>query len=297
MFKSQSGIEKPGVAVIYLTGNYAHGKASAAFCLQYFINIVIKKVSHVANISINGDILNYFVIFAYLLNEISMIKKVLGVSAVLAAALFVACDNKENSYNFAQILYPVGAGSVLYADQTLDSVRFATTYDWAITVPAEWMHVSSDSLQGTVPSGFFMVKKINFQLDANNTDTTRVGYVYFHADGKTLITTYTQYHYLNISRPVRRNYEFVLQDTARQDRDSLVFQTYSDGWTLAFKGSAPTWVRLAEGAATTGRAGKYVVYYDLDHNTTSSERSAELELQSCGVVTPVKIRQLGLEEE
>ena len=43
-------------------------------------------------------------------------KKVVGFSVALAAVLFAACDNKENSYNFAQIIYPSGYGSVLYAD-------------------------------------------------------------------------------------------------------------------------------------------------------------------------------------
>ena len=47
-------------------------------------------------------------------------KKVIGFSVALAAVLFAACDNKENSYNFAQIIYPSGYGSVLYADQTVD---------------------------------------------------------------------------------------------------------------------------------------------------------------------------------
>ena len=40
-------------------------------------------------------------------------KKVIGFSVALAAVLFAACDNKENSYNFAQIIYPSGYGSVL----------------------------------------------------------------------------------------------------------------------------------------------------------------------------------------
>ena len=73
-------------------------------------------------------------------------KKVIGFSVALAAVLFAACDNKENSYNFAQIIYPSGYGSVLYADQTVDSLRFATTFDWSISVPANWMHVNEDSM-------------------------------------------------------------------------------------------------------------------------------------------------------
>ena len=199
-------------------------------------------------------------------------KKVVGFSVALAAVLFAACDNKENSYNFAQIIYPSGYGSVLYADQTVDSLRFATTYDWSLSVSEGWIHVDADSMSGTVPQGYFMVKRLDVDLDVNNTDTVRTGYIYFHADGKTLVTSYTQYHYLNIERPVRRNYQFTLQDTARQVRDSLIFQTYGDDWTLAFKGEAPAWVRLADGAATSGRAGKYTVHYQLDQNTTTAEK-------------------------
>ena len=219
-------------------------------------------------------------------------KKVVGFSVALAAVLFAACENKENSYNFAQIIYPSGYGSVLYADQTVDSLRFATTYDWSLSVSEGWIHVDADSMSGTVPQGYFMVKRLDVDLDVNNTDTVRTGYIYFHADGKTLVTSYTQYHYLNIERPVRRNYQFTLQDTARQVRDSLIFQTYGDDWTLAFKGEAPAWVRLADGAATSGRAGKYTVHYQLDQNTTTAERTAVLELKSRGVSTDIRIKQL-----
>lgn len=62
---------------------------------------------------------NYLFIFAHHFNEINIMKKVVGFSVALAAVLFAACDNKENSYNFAQIIYPSGYGSVLYADQTV----------------------------------------------------------------------------------------------------------------------------------------------------------------------------------
>ena len=86
-------------------------------------------------------------------------KKVVGFSVALAAVLFAACDNKENSYNFAQIIYPSGYGSVLYADQTVDSLRFATTYDWSLSVSEGWIHVDADSMSGTVPQGYFYGEK------------------------------------------------------------------------------------------------------------------------------------------
>ena len=96
---------------------------------------------------------------------------------------------------------------------------------------------------------------------------------------------------------MRRNYQFTLQDTARQVRDSLVFQTYGDDWTLAFKGGEPAWVRLADGVPTSGRSGKYTVHYQLDQNTTTAERTAVLELKSRGVSTDIRIKQLGLKAE
>ena len=60
------------MAVIYVLGDDVHGKPFAALRLQYFINIVIKRVSHVANIRINGDSFNYLGIFACDLIEISL---------------------------------------------------------------------------------------------------------------------------------------------------------------------------------------------------------------------------------
>ena len=63
--------EQSGMAVIYVLGDDVHGKSFAALRLQYFINIVIKGTSHVANIRINGDSFNYLAIFAHNLIEIS----------------------------------------------------------------------------------------------------------------------------------------------------------------------------------------------------------------------------------
>ena len=220
-------------------------------------------------------------------------KKVIGISVALAAVLFSACDEKENSYSFVQIIYPRGS-SVLFADQTEDSLRFATTYDWSLSVSCDWIHLNTDSTSGAVPPGYYLMNKLDVYLDVNNTGAVRTGYIDLDADGKTFKTSYVQYHYLNIERPVRADDQFALQDTARQVSDSLVFQTYGDDWTLAFKGEAPAWVRLADGAATSGRAGKYTVHYQLDQNTMAAERTAVLELKSRGVSTDIRIKQLGL---
>ena len=220
-------------------------------------------------------------------------KKVAGLSVAMAAVLFMACDKKENSYNFAQIIYPESYGSVLYADEVSDSLRFATTFDWSVSVDEPWMRAVSNELSGTVPDGFYMVKRIDLGFDANTTGANRTGRVRFYADGKMLETTYTQLHYLDVERPVRMNDKFVLQDSARQESDSLEFCTYSNDWTLSFKDGVPAWVRLKDGAPVSGRAGESSVHYLLDENTVPAERTAVLELTSRGVTTEILIKQSG----
>lgn len=138
-----------------------------------------------------------------------------------------------------------------------------------------------------------MVNKVWVKFDANTTDTSRVALVNFNADGKTLVSIYGQWHYLNITRPERRNYMFQLTDSATQLRDSIIFRTYSDGWTLSFKDGQPDWVRFAEDAVTTGKSGTYKVFYELDANTEDEERSVYLELKSRGVTTEIKVKQKG----
>ena len=224
-------------------------------------------------------------------------KKSVWFSAAFGLMLFAACDNKENSYEFAQILYPDGYGSVLYADETTDSLRFATTYDWTLSNVPGWMHIHPDSLAGTVPDGYFLVNRIFITVDPNDTDTLRTANIYFNADGKSLITSYTQVHYLEVKRPERRNYLFELQDTARQVRDSLVFVTHSHDWSLAFQDETPSWIALEEDAPTSGRAGEHTVAYTLEPNLSESERVAVFRLTSRGVSTDIRVKQLGLKKQ
>lgn len=213
----------------------------------------------------------------------------------LVAAIFAlaACDDDDNTYDFAQIYYP-GGGTTVYADQTTDSLKFATTYDYELVVSEDWLTIVADSLSEDVPDGYYVVREYLVEIEPNTTDTTRRAYVYFNADDRTISTYYYQYHYLNIERPARSNYQFALTDSATQVSDSIIFTTYNDDWTLAFE-DEESWIRFATDADTTGEAGSYTVFYELDENTTSSVRSAVLQLTSEGVTTEITVRQTGTE--
>ena len=283
--------------VVHLSGYNADRQALFACPPQYFINIVIKGTSHAAKIKINRDTFNYLFIFARHFNEINIMKKSIGCSLLLSAILLAACDKKENSYDFAQILYPNNGYTVLYADQVTDSLKFATTYDWTLSVSADWMSIVADSMSGTVPAGAYMVSNLTVHFEANNTDTVRSGYVGFHADGKMLQAVYAQVGFLDVRRPNFSAEQSMLTDSARQAGDSITFRTYSNDWTLAFKDAAPDWIRLADGAATSGKAGLHTVAYLLDENTSAAERSAILQLKSRGVTADIHIRQEGAKQD
>lgn len=212
---------------------------------------------------------------------------------LLIVVLFVGCNEKDPSYDFAQIYYPSGTGLSIYADDLQDSLKFATTYDWLLTTSDSWLSIDADTLGGVVPDGYYMVQEYAVNFEPNTTDTVRLGYVYFHADGKVLMTCYMQYHYLDIDRPSRRNYRYELTDSATQDRDSIIFNTYSDDWTLAFSDSTVEWVRLADDAKTTGKAGSFTAGLKLDKNETTSTREAVLQLVSAGVVCDITVKQTG----
>lgn len=218
-------------------------------------------------------------------------KKITLFSVAVAALLFTACEKKGNSYEFAQILYPSYAGKLLYADQTEDSIKFATTFDWTLSLGADWVSANPDSMYGVVPDGYYMINKVPLHFDVNTTDTARTTTVGFNADGKTLLSYYKQVHYLNIKRPLRQNYEFLLTDSAYRQKDSIMFTVYG-AWTLAFKGETPDWVKFDENTAMSGKAGTYKLIYTIEPNASDETRNTVLSLTSKSVVTDIKIRQL-----
>ena len=179
---------------------------------------------------------------------------------------------------------------MVYADQTQDSLKFATTYDWSLSYTEDWLSISPDSMSGTVPDGYYMINKVKVHFNVNNTDTVRVAVVNFNADGKTLSSFNQQVHYLDIQHPMRKNYQFLLTDSATQLKDSIVFRTYGN-WTLTFDETQPEWISWKEGTSLSGNPGKHILFYNLTNNTGENDREAVLSLQSNGVTTKIKVKQ------
>lgn len=228
-------------------------------------------------------------------------KKIFLVFVSVLVLGLTSCEKKGNTYEFAYILYPKPS-SWLYADQTVDSLKFSTTYDWSLDCYQDWLHFDSKSVTGTVPKGSYVIEKTLLQLDVNTTDTLRHAFVNFHANGNTLGAVYYQLPILNITIPsvkdpyINKKDNFILTDSAGQQRDSIVFCTYGE-WTLAFDDVTPDWVHWEEGTSLAGNQGTHKLYFIIDENKEVQEREAILNLSSKGVTTPITIKQLAKEEE
>lgn len=220
-------------------------------------------------------------------------KKTMFVALLTGVALLSSCDKKENSYEFASIIYPGYSTAKVYADQSCDSLKFATTYNWSLQTSDEWITLPADSTSGTVPEGYYWVNKMNVYFTPNTTGKTRVGYVYFNADNKTVGCAYGQLHYLNIKHPaIDSDSKFLLTDTALQERDSLVFTTYAHNWTLTMDGAQEnTWLTLATEIPAATRSGEHTIAYTLTPNKTGESRSATFKLTSAGVTTEITVKQ------
>lgn len=228
-------------------------------------------------------------------------KKIFLVFVSVLVLGLTSCEKKGNSYEFAYVLYPEPS-SLLYADQTVDSLKFSTTFDWSLACSQDWLHFKSDSVAGTVHKGTYVIEKLMLQFDANTTDTLRHAIVNLYANGNTLGAVYYQLPILNITIPSVENLytnkkdNFILTDSAGQQRDSIVFCTYGE-WTLTFDEVTPDWLHWVEGTSLTGNPGTHKLYFLLDENTDEQEREAVLNLSSKGVTTPITIKQLARDKE
>lgn len=192
----------------------------------------------------------------------------------------------ENSGDhLTQIFYPETGRKTLYADQIKDSLIFVTFDDWKLdTVYSQLsdnqklkLTLNADDLSGSVPQNHYVRRCVEFTFSPNTSDTIRA--VAFNLNSYTFEVgaVYEQVHFHNIERPLRRNYEFLLTDTAEAAVDSVIFEAYTD-WTLKVKDAEQNnWISVAN---PSGTKGNNIVRLNLQKNTSNANRSAILLLTS-----------------
>lgn len=195
-----------------------------------------------------------------------------------------------------------GQYAVLYADQVVDSVMFATFDSYRTFTNEAWITIDSKWASQSITNSYWGYWQVAVPLTftPNTTGETRLGQVAVNSYGddnwnQTVTAAFLQLGWLNVVRPAAvyptytdypRKASFTQKDSATQVTDSLMFCVYDD-WTLTTDAS---YIHLA---ITSGSKGSHTVRYTLDANDASEDREASVNLVCNGVTQPIRIQQKG----
>lgn len=219
---------------------------------------------------------------------------------VAAVGLMLASCDTESSYHTMGIVYPTQS-SVVYADQQVDSIKFYVTDDFRLTPLTSWLSVPDTLREMKVQNVYRVVYELTFPVlfEANTSGDIRHGQLSITSTGadkwdQTATANYTQVPWHNITCPAPAfsysdrlitGAKFEVTDSATQLTDTLRFTAY-DSWTLSNG-------EFAHPDKSSGTAGKQEVVLAIDENVATTERETSIALESCGVKTPITIKQTG----
>lgn len=229
--------------------------------------------------------------------------KILAACALLGG-LFMASCNEQGQHQLL-IAYPAQGYSILYADETIDSISFLTFDSWRV-IPreSEWIRLTGDdhgNIKHDDTKRYWITCELQFKQ--NNTNATRLGTVEVFSYEYSVGANYLQYGHLEISHPapdvvtlrpgstIPETVSFCVSDSAFVRSDSLCFRV-RDRWKLTCKDNAelPSWVTLSK---TEGTMGKHKIDIAFEENLSVDPRSVVLQLTSGNVTNDIKIEQLG----
>jgi len=221
-------------------------------------------------------------------------KKTSFLFAAAALALASCGDGDGNEMHYIEMLYPSSHAAVVMADQTSDSLVFASTDSWWLTSSADWCTFDPEYKHVENPyQGSWLSCKMFLTFTPNTTGQTRYAILSIDGGESRNGATYAQVPYLGITRPQRLVSSDLMTDSlytltlaAEAERDSVCFRTYST-WTLKTTAAEP-WLTLS---TAEGRADKHIVYLTMTANTTTAERRDTLVLVSNGVADSIPVVQ------
>ena len=228
-------------------------------------------------------------------------------SYICIACLCTACYDGDDSFHYLSI----PTKSVVYADQTTDTLNIISSDSWTASQKANWLSMEYDKYENKSASG--ASKMVPLILQPNTTGQVRGTYIKVTSNKKSLSRSKVQVYWMNIIRPQAQytgethnagawtmsdniselKASFNHTDSISVERDSIMFFLYDKSATVQ---SDADWITL-ENTEFTRPAGDIVrlkkAYYKLSRNTTNANRTATLTITSSnGVSTPITITQL-----
>lgn len=225
-------------------------------------------------------------------------------AATAMVGLVVASCQKESYYHTMSVLYPTQA-SVVFGDQSTDSVVFYSTDSYQLSSNASWMTIPDGRETQKVENAYRFVWQFSVPLnfEPNTTGKPRTAQIAVHSYGSddwdiTGYASYYQLSWLDIYRPapaykyvdgIPTGAAFEATDSATQISDTLKFYVYGN-WTL-------TDGTFVHPTASSGTAGDNVVALTVEPNPTNGERTDTLKLNSRGVLVPIAFKQSAPKQE
>ena len=215
-----------------------------------------------------------------------------------------SCDSEPERHE----LTPVVDSFILYADETLDSLRFFTYDSWTVTPQVDWISVEGNThLDIVYDNSMRYLCRVFLNVKPNTTGRTRVGTVLVQSYDYPCSFPFYQLGLLKVSHPgftpdtfldeqsgIPDVAHYELVDSAHWTSDSICF-TVHNNWDLIFADEAPEWLTLDK---VDGVPGKYRVNLTLVPNEdTESGREAKLRLVSGEVSNEIIVRQLPAKTE
>lgn len=239
----------------------------------------------------------------------ALFRKATGAAILFAAAttagVLTSCNNDTDQHQLA-VMYP--GVSLLYADNTTDSLVFLTFDSWSMHSNASWLTPrgkTSATVNHDASKRYQFI--VYFDVEANTTGKSRWGNVEVFSYEYSASAYYLQLGchnvmhpagtpvtYINDNRNLPETIRFEATDSANVTLDSLCFSVQAD-WTLSFaEGEDATWLTPEK---TAGTPGENIVRVSMTENTSDKERQTTLTLKSSGVSTDISFKQLPKKEE
>lgn len=236
-----------------------------------------------------------------------MKKKLLPLLSIATLLGLGACDTDSNEYHTTYFYPQSYAGTVVYADQMIDSVKVVSTDKWTLNNSEAWLTVKSgtqtNNISINVPDMYVLTTRLDLSFTPNTTGQLRSTHLLVTSSfGKigSISRSVSQRPYLNILRPdvtvstegEQKVYSFNLSiagngKTTNGTDPQIEFIIYDANATLS---SGVEWI-TPEKTQDFVAGEKQAVKLTISANKTEAVRKGTLTLTSNGVATPIAITQ------
>lgn len=225
-------------------------------------------------------------------------------ACTFVSGLFMASCGDMDQHQL-MIAYPAQGYSILFADQTVDSISFMTFDSWKIiSHNNDWIRVNGDgsgSIKHDINKRYWITSELEFA--PNTTNHSRIGVVEVQSYDYQVGAKYLQFGHLDITRPSAKvetlltgstipdSVSFCLADSAFILTDSLCFYVHNR-WKLVRKNGDEQvdWVQFDKEEGSAGRSRLIVTFQE---NKDTTDRSVVFELKSGKVSNDITIKQFG----